>query len=35
MTLYEFLVPIVLFAVVWIGYLILRAQVRKLDERGK
>ena len=34
MTIYEFLVPIVLFVAFWAVYLILRAQVRKHD-RGE
>jgi hypothetical protein len=32
MTFFEFIVPVIALAVAGIGYLILRAQVRKLDE---
>jgi hypothetical protein len=35
MTFFEFIVPVIAFAVVGVGYLILRAQVRKLDEGRK
>jgi hypothetical protein len=32
MTFYEFIVPVIALAVVGVGYLLLRAQVRNLDE---
>jgi hypothetical protein len=34
MTFFEFIVPVIALAVAWAGFLLLRAQTRKLDRRS-